>query len=364
MSRKGKYEFPSHTHKGRGAVSNPDGRFESSTHHGVDDGWSSGADEGERKLRTTLTPDRSRTVISRNNSPDVGFSLSINPYRGCEHGCVYCFARPSHAYLGLSPGLDFETRLFYKPDAAEQLEQELRRPGHRCAPIALGINTDAYQPVERELMTSRRVLEVLARCRHPVTIVTKSALVERDVDILQAMANQNLAQVFFSITTLNSDLSRRLEPRTTAPRRRLEAMRCLSTAGVPVGVMTAPIIPALTDSELEGILSASHEAGAECAGYVMLRLPHEVKDLFREWLDAHEPLKAAHVMSLIRNVRGGKDYDATFGARMRGEGPFADLIAQRFALACRRLGLNRKPRELNTSLFRAPAQHTDQIALF
>ncbi len=364
MSRTDESEILPCAHKGRGAVSNLNGRFESSTHHRVDDGWRIDADESERKPRTTLTPDRSRTVISHNDSPDVGFSLSINPYRGCEHGCVYCFARPSHAYLGLSPGLDFETRLFYKPDAAEQLEQELRRPGHRCAPIALGINTDAYQPVERELMISRRVLEVLARCRHPVTIVTKSALVERDVDILEEMAGQNLAQVFFSITTLDSNLSRCLEPRTTAPRRRLEAMGRLSGAGVPVGVMTAPVIPVLTDMELEAILAASHEAGAESAGYAMLRLPREVKDLFREWLAAHEPLKAAHVMSVIQNVRGGKDYDARFGARMRGQGPFADLIARRFALACRRLGLNRKQRDLDTSLFRATAKCSDQMALF
>jgi DNA repair photolyase len=364
MGRADECEIPPCSRRGRGAVSNPDGRFESSTHHRVDDGWRGDADESERKLRTTLTPDRSRTVISRNNSPDVGFSLSINPYRGCEHGCVYCFARPSHAYLGLSPGLDFETRLFYKPDAAEQLEQELRRPGYRCALIALGINTDAYQPVERELMISRRVLEVLARYRHPVTIVTKSALVERDVDILKRMASQNLAQVFFSISTLDSNLSRRLEPRTTAPRRRLEAMRWLSAAGIPVGVMNAPVIPVLTDSEVEVILAASHEAGAESASYVMLRLPHEVKDLFREWLGVHEPLKAAHVMSVIQNVRGGKDYDAKFGTRMRGEGPVADLIARRFALTCRRLGLNRKQRELDTSLFCAPPQRSDQLALF
>lgn len=357
-------EIPPRARKGRGAASNPDGRFEPATHHRVDDGWSVDQDESERKPRTTLTPDQSRTVISHNASPDVGFSLSINPYRGCEHGCVYCFARPSHAYLGLSPGLDFETRLFYKPNAAEQLEDELRRPSHRCSPIALGINTDAYQPAERELKISRGVLEVLARCKHPVTIVTKSALVERDLDILKEMARHNLAQVFFSITTLDSNLSRRLEPRTTAPRRRLEAMRHLSAAGVPVGVMTAPVIPVLTDKELEAILAASREAGAESAGYVMLRLPHEVKDLFREWLDAHEPLKARHVMSVIQNLRGGKDYDSTFGARMRGSGPFADLIARRFALACRRLGLNGERRELNTSLFSAPAADGDQMALF
>jgi DNA repair photolyase len=350
--------------KGRGAIGNPDGRFESRTHARVNDGWDRDKDVEEPRLATTLTPDQSKSVISSNDSPDVGFKLSINPYRGCEHGCVYCFARPTHSYLGLSPGLDFETRLFYKPDAAVLLERELRRPRHHCSPIALGINTDAYQPAERKLKISRGILEVLERYHHPVTIVTKSALVERDLDILSEMATKNLARVFFSITTLDSSLSRRLEPRTTAPRRRLEAMRRLSAAGVPVGVMVAPVIPVLTDRELEAILTASREVGAESAGYVVLRLPHEVKDLFREWLEYHEPLKARHVMSVIRNLRGGKDYDASFGARMRGRGPYADLIARRFELTCTRLGLNQARRELDTSLFTAPVKAGDQMTLF
>ena len=366
MNADDEHALPARPRKGRGAVSNPDGRFESQTHRVVDDGWRGVDDDilAPPKVRTTLNPDRSRTVLSRNDSPDVDFSLSINPDRGCEHGCVYCFARPSHAYLGLSPGLDFETRLFFKPDAATLLEQELRRPGHRCSPIALGINTDAYQPVERELEISRGILRVLEAFQHPVTIVTKSALVERDLDILAPMAERNLAQVLFSITTLDLDLSRRLEPRTTAPRRRLEAMRRLSAAGVPVGVMTAPVIPVLTDPELETILKSSREAGAESAGYVMLRLPHEVKDLFREWLAHHAPLKANHVMSVIRNLRGGKDYDSAFGTRMRGTGPFADLIARRFALACRRLGFDRHRRSLDTTLFKPPTRGGDQIDLF
>jgi DNA repair photolyase len=364
MSTVDEFEFPIRLYKGRGAIGNPDGRFESRMLAQVDDGWDRSDDKEQGRLRTTLTPDKSRSVISRNNSPDVSFKLSVNPYRGCEHGCVYCFARPSHSYLGLSPGLDFETKLFYKPDAAALLEEELRRPGHECFPIALGINTDAYQPAERELKISRGILQVLKRYRHPVTIVTKSALVERDLDILAPMAKNNLAQVLFSITTLDSRLSRRLEPRTTAPRRRLKAIQTLSTAGVPVGVMIAPIIPVLTDQELEAILTASRELGADSAGYVMLRLPHEVKDLFREWLLHHEPLKEQHVMNVIRNLRGNKDYDSTFGSRMHGTGPIAEIIAKRFALACKRLGLNRHRRELNTALFKAPSCAGDQITLF
>jgi DNA repair photolyase len=368
MNASDEHELPKRARKGRGAVSNPDGRFESRKHSRVDDGWGCNRSVDERGrdpevLRTTLTPDKTKSVISRNDSPDVGFELSINPYRGCEHGCIYCFARPSHSYLGLSPGLDFETKLFYKPDAAALLERELRRPGHRCSPIALGINTDAYQPTERKLKITRSILEVLSECKHPVSIVTKSALVERDLDILAEMANDNLAQVMFSITTLNTRLSRRLEPRTTAPSRRLEAMRTLSSAGVPVGVLTAPVIPVLTDPELETILRKSREAGADSAGYVILRLPHEVKDLFREWLAHHEPLKAQHVMSVIRAMRGGRDYDSNFGTRMRGVGTFAELIARRFALACKRLGLNRRSRELNTTAF-TPPRSREQLKLF
>jgi DNA repair photolyase len=366
MMHTNEHYIPPRARKGRGASSNPDGRFESHTHHAISDGWEQAGGEPEqtRAPCTTLTPDKAKSVISRNDSPDVGFRLSINPYRGCEHGCVYCFARPTHAYLGLSPGLDFETKLFYKAHAATLLEKELRRPSYRCSPIALGINTDAYQPAERRLKITRGILKVLHDFNHPVTIVTKSALVRRDLDLLVPMAQKNLAQVFFSITTLDSNLSRCLEPRTTAPRGRLQAMRTLSAAGVPVGVMTAPIIPVLTDPELESILVASREAGAESAGYVMLRLPHEVKALFREWLSHHAPLKAHHVMSVVQALRGGKDYDATFGERMRGTGLFAELIARRFSLACKRLGLNRHQRELDISAF-APVVHSGaQLTLF
>jgi DNA repair photolyase len=363
-----KHDVAPRARKGRGAIGNPSARFESLTYSPIDDGWDTGRlDEAQpqpQALRTTLTPDDSKSIISSNDSPDVGFKLSINPYRGCEHGCVYCFARPTHAYLGLSPGLDFETRLFYKRDAATLLEKELAAPSYVCSPIALGINTDAYQPVERKLEITRGILQVLQAFKHPLSIVTKSALVERDLDILAAMSKRNLAQVYFSITTLDSSLSCRLEPRTTAPGRRVEAMRRLSAAGVPVGVMVAPLIPVLADRELETILTQSRAAGAELASYVVLRLPHEVRDLFREWLDYHTPLKARHVMAVISELRGGKAYDSTFGKRMRGTGPFAELIARRFALACKRLGLNRHGRELDTTLFEPPARAGDQLDLF
>jgi len=323
--------------RGRGARSNPANRFAEHRHEAVDDGWGSLGDDAP-PLHTILGKDTSRTVISYNRSPDVGFDRSINPYRGCEHGCVYCFARPTHAYLGLSPGLDFESRLFYKPAAAAQLRAELAAPGYRCAPIAVGINTDAYQPVERRLAITRAVLEVLRDCHHPFTIVTKSALVERDLDIIAAMAREHLVQVMVSVTTLRHDLARRLEPRATAPARRIETIARLSGAGVPVGVLVAPLIPVLTDSELERILTRAREAGATYAGYVLLRLPLEVKALFREWLAEHEPTRAGHVMQRIRDSRGGKDYDAAFGTRMRGTGLFAEMIAQRFRTVHARLG--------------------------
>lgn len=348
--------------RGRGARSNPDNRFESATRELVDDGWGN-LDAAPPPLRTTLTVDSSRTVISYNQSPDVGFDRSINPYRGCEHGCVYCFARPSHAYLGLSPGLDFESRLFYKPEAAAQLRAELAAPGYRCAPIAVGINTDGYQPVERRLGITRAVLEVLRDCDHPLTIVTKSALVERDLDLLAPMAAKGLVQVAVSVTTLDHKLARRLEPRATAPRRRIELIGNLHAAGVPVAVMVAPTIPVLTDGELEDILAAAREAGASSASYVLLRLPHEVKDLFREWLAEHAPTQAAHVMERIRDSRGGRDYRAEFGERMRGTGIYADLIAQRFRLAHQRLGYTRGP-ALETRHFRPPRRDRDQLELF
>jgi DNA repair photolyase len=348
--------------RGRGARSNPDNRYAEHCHEPLDDGWGNLEQEAP-PLRTTLTKDTSRSVINYNQSPDVGFDRSINPYRGCEHGCVYCFARPTHAYLGLSPGLDFESRLFYKPEAAVLLRKELAAPAYRCAPIAVGINTDAYQPVERRLGITRAVLEVLYDCDHPFTLVTKSCLVERDIDLLAEMARKQLVQVMISLTTLRHDLSRTLEPRATAPARRLLTVQRLSEAGIPVGVLVAPLIPVLTDSEMETILTRAREAGASNAGYVLLRLPHEVKDLFREWLAEHEPAKAEHVMQRIRDSRGGKDYDAEFGTRMRGTGSYAELLAQRFQLAYQRLKFH--PAEpLANHHFHAPRLSTTQLDLF
>ena len=349
--------------RGRGARSNPDNRYAEHCHELVDDGWG-GPDQAPPPLRTILTKDTSRTIINYNRSPDVGFDRSINPYRGCEHGCVYCFARPTHAYLGLSPGLDFESRLFYKPDAALLLRRELAAPAYRCAPIAVGINTDAYQPVERKLGITRDVLEVLHECDHPFSLVTKSWLVERDIDLLAEMAKKRLVHVMVSITTLRHDLARAMEPRAAAPARRLKTIERLHQAGIPVGVLVAPLIPVLTDSEMETILSRAREAGASSAGYVLLRLPHEVKDLFREWLTEHEPTKAEHVMQRIRDSRGGKDYDAEFGTRMRGKGVFADLIAKRFRIAYQRLGYG-EGSILEMELFRAPRrQNNFQLDLF
>ncbi len=357
-----------HPHKGRGAASNPTGRFEREQRHAVDDGWGTAwaADEAEfpTALRTTLTRDTTRTIITRNASPDVPFDRSINPYRGCEHGCVYCFARPTHAFLGLSPGLDFESRLFYKPDAAKLLGAELANSRYEPRVMALGTNTDPYQPVERRLGITRAVLEVLAAHRHPVGIVTKSSLVLRDLDILAPMAKAGLAQVFLSVTTLDGSLARKLEPRAPTPPRRIETIRALAAAGVPVGVMAAPVIPVLTDPEMEAILEAATGAGASSAGYVLLRLPHEIKDLFREWLAVHAPMKARHVMSLVHDARGGRDNDPRFGSRMRGEGAYAELIGRRFRLAAQRLGLDRQRYKLDTTQFRRPPRSGDQLALF
>ncbi len=348
--------------KGRGAVSNPDGRYEALTRTKEDDGWF--IEEAQETLATTLTPDRTRNIIAHNESPDVPFDQSINPYRGCEHGCVYCYARPTHAYLGLSPGLDFETRIFYKTDVKEALRKELSRRGYHCSPIALGANTDPYQPIERKLKITRQILEVLNELNHPLQVITKSALVGRDIDILASMAQRNLVQVMVSVTTLDSSMSRYLEPRATAPLRRVEALRGLSRVGIPTGVLIAPVIPVITEPEIEKVLKLCHEAGAESAGYVVLRLPREVKELFQEWLDHHEPLKAKKVMSIVKQMHGGKDYDSSFGQRMRGKGAIADLIAQRFDLACRRLGLNRNYRELDCSLFMLPSHAGDQLELF
>lgn len=340
---------------GRGALTNTDGRFEPYGHEAVDDGWGS-LEEALPPFKTTVSVDSSRTIIARNDSPDIPFAQSINPYRGCEHGCIYCYARPSHAYLGMSPGLDFETRLVAKPQAARLLEQELRRPGYRVSPIALGSNTDPYQPVERRLCITRQILEVLAAHAHPLTIVTKSALVERDIDILAPMAEKKLAAVFVSVTTLDGELARHLEPRAAAPHRRLQAIRALARAGIPTGVMFAPAIPALNDHEVEAVLEAAAQAGARHAGWTLLRLPHEIKDLFREWLAVHAPGRAEHVLSLIRQARGGKENDPRFGHRMRGCGPYAGMLTRRFALACKRLGLNREELTLDTSHFRRPVR--------
>jgi DNA repair photolyase len=348
--------------KGRGALSNPTGRFDAVTLEQTDDGWYQ--DEVPSSLDETVLPDRARSVITTNDSPDVGFDVSINPYRGCSHACVYCFARPSHAYLGLSPGLDFETKLFYKADAVNLLEAELSKPRYVCKPIALGINTDGYQPLEKRLGITRSILEVLGRCRHPVTIVTKSALIVRDIDLLADLAQDHLVSVSLSITSLTNEIKRTLEPRTASPHARLRVIEQLAQAGIPVGVMVAPVIPAITDHEMEDILSAAREAGASRASYVLLRLPHEVKILFREWLSAHYPDRAKHVMSLINQTRGGKDYDSTFGVRMRGTGPYAELLRTRFELAARKLGFAGPGdrHDLNTGMFRPPAS-SSQLTL-
>ena len=347
---------------GRGARTNATGRYEPQARVSFDDGWT-GLDEEPPPIRTTVQEDATRTIIARNKSPDISFDRSINPYRGCEHGCVYCFARPTHAYLGLSPGVDFESRLFVKPDAAKLLAAELRAPSYRPKVIAMGTNTDPYQPIERHWKVTRSILQVLAEFRNPTGIVTKSTLIQRDIDILAPMAEQNLARAAVSITTLDRKLARSMEPRAATPERRLDTIRALTRAGIPTAVMTAPIIPALNDSELENILAAAAEAGATQAGFVMLRLPLEIKDLFREWLEAHAPDKAKHVMSLVRQMRGGKDYDSNWGTRMRGTGPYARLIAERFAIATRRLGLNKSHRPLDVSKFRRPPHLGDQLAL-
>src|SRR5262245_12012218 len=331
----------------------------------MDYGWDAPDDGEPPRLETSVTPEKTRTILSRNDSPDVPFDRSINPYKGCEHGCVYCFARPTHSYLGLSPGLDSETRIFSKPDAARLLREELRRPGYRPEVIALGANTDPYQPVERDLRITRDILEVLWEHRHPVGIVTKSSLVLRDRDLLASMARENLAAVFLSITTLDPKLARTMEPRAATPARRLETIRSLSEAAVPVGVLASPMIPGLNDAELERILEAATAAGARTAGYILLRLPHEVKEIFSDWLRAHYPLKAAHVLSLVRQTHGGKLYESGFGTRMKGKGPYAELLERRFATACGRLGLQRKGgAPLDVSRFRVPPRPGDQPGLF
>jgi len=350
--------------RGRGAPSNAAGRFESHSVEAVDDGWDSLA-EPLPPLHTAVRAQPARQIISYNDSPDISFDRSINPYQGCEHGCIYCYARPSHAYLNLSPGLDFETRLFYKPNAAELLDAELRKPGYRPALLSLGANTDPYQPVERRFLVTRGVLQVLARFRHPVAIVTKgAALLERDLDLLQDLARDNLVSVAISITTLDPALKRALEPRAASPQSRLRAMRRLSDAGIPTMVFFSPVIPFVNDAELEAVLTAARDAGAGRASYIPLRLPLEVKDLFREWLQERLPLKAAHVMSLVQQMRGGRDNDPQFGTRMRGQGEFAHVIRRRFEIACRRLGLHHGERlDLATQHFHIPPAPGDQLDL-
>src|SRR6478672_11424593 len=342
----------------RGARSFIQGRFETVAREQFDDGWTP-EEKDERPLETQVTIERARSILSHNDSPDVGFDTSINPYRGCEHGCIYCYARPSHSYLELSPGLDFETKLFAKTNAAELLLAELAKPGYRPSPIALGANTDCYQPIERKYKITRQILEVLAECNHPVTMVTKSALVERDLDILGPMAQKNLVRVFVSIGTLDRELARKLEPRAASPQRRLDVLRNLAGAKVPCGVMVAALIPALNDKTMEHVLEAAAQAGAAEAAYVIMRLPNELKDLFKEWLAEHYPQRAEHVMSVIRDMRGGKDNDPRFGTRMSGTGNYAELIAKRFDIACRKFGLNSReaPRaraELDCSRFSPP----------
>ncbi len=350
--------------KGRGTASNAGSRFLTRDTEPFDDGWFSEPEDAGSGPVTEIFAEKSRSIISRNQSPDIPFNLSINPYKGCEHGCAYCYARPSHAYLDLSPGLDFETKIFTKPDAAALLIKEFENPGYTPEVIALGANTDPYQPVERKLGITRQILEVLHRYRHPVTIVTKSALIERDIDILGDMAQRDLVQVAVSVTSLNRELSRRLEPRATAPHRRLQAIRQLAENGIPVTVLFAPVIPMLNDNEVESVLEASYEAGARTAGYVMLRLPHEVKQLFQEWLQTHYPLKAKHVMTIVREMRGGREYDARFGERQTGKGVYADLFAQRFRLKCRKLGIDEAATVLDTSQFRRMTTPGPQLDMF
>ncbi len=337
-------------HRGRGAVSNQAGRYERHTFDPFDDGWSTIEDDAA-PLETVLMDDTAKTIITFNKSPDISFDRTINPYRGCEHGCIYCFARPTHAWAGLSAGLDFESRLFRKANAPELLVKELSRPAYIPKPIALGMNTDAYQPVEREQRLTRRLLEILSAHNHPVSLLTKSALIQRDIDLLAPMAEKGIVRVGVSITTLDRKLARKMEPRAATPQRRLETVRALSQAGIPVSVMTAPIIPGLTDHEIEALLEASAAHGATGAGYVVLRLPYEIKDLFHEWLVQHVPDRAARVINLIREMRGGKDYDPRWFERGRGRGPMADLISQRFQKAAARLGLSGRRTELRTDLF-------------
>lgn len=349
--------------RGRGSASNASGRFETTTYHDVDDGWCSHV-EPETKIRTQWRADCNKTIITRNQSPDIHFDRSINPYRGCEHGCIYCFARPSHTYLGHSAGLDFETKLYAKTEAATLLRTELSKPSYQCEPIAIGVNTDAYQPLEKKLCITRQILEVLLEAQHPVYLITKSSLIERDIDLLSEMAKTNLVSACITITTLDRKLAGKLEPRATAPHRRLQTLNTLSDAGIPTRVSVSPIIPALNEEEIDNIVKAAAEAGAKAAHAIILRLPHELQQLFQEWLELHYPLRAARVLKAIRSMRDGQLNNAEFGARMLGSGPRADIIRQRFELACRRSGLRcGRDLDLNTTQFRAFSAD-GQLSLF
>jgi DNA repair photolyase len=356
------YRVEDERRRGRGAVSNPGGRYEPVQSEAFDDGWE--IEEEKASAKTEVIVETPLKIVTKHDSPDISFDQSINAYRGCEHGCIYCFARPTHAFQGLSPGLDFETKIFVKPNAAELLEKELRASSYVCKTIAMGTNTDPYQPLEKKMRITRSILEVLARANHPVGIVTKSHLVTRDIDILGPMAERGLAKVALSVTTLDPKLARRMEPRAATPMRRLDAIRKLSEAGIPTSVLVAPIVPAINDHEIEAILKAVKQAGATEAGYVLLRLPHEVKDLMRDWLVENYPDKLKHVFSLVQSTRGGKDYDATWGLRQTGVGPYAWVIGRRFEAAAERLGLNKRQPTLRTDLFTPPAKETGQLSLF
>ncbi len=348
--------------KGRGAVSNPDCRYQSDSRDEIDDEWY--FDQKIDKIKTIVTRDTSKSIISKNNSPDVPFTNSLNPYRGCEHGCIYCFARPTHAYLDLSPGLDFETKLIIKPDAPELLEKALRAKNYQCQPLALGSNTDPYQPIERQYKLTRQVLEILAEFKHPVAIITKSSLIERDIDILSDMAKSSLVEVMISVATLDKEIARTMEPRASSPVRRIKTIERLTNADIPCGVLVAPMIPVLTDPELEHIINTCATAGAQKAAYILLRLPLEVAPLFEEWLRAHYPLKAEHVLTRIRDTRAGALYNSKFGSRMRGEGAFAAIIGQRFDKACKNAQLNTKTMSLNSAHFSIPDRFVPQMSLF
>ena len=357
--------FAPRAFKGRGAASNPEGRFESIRHHAEDDGWQSALlDEDAPRPRTEVTDERARSVITRNDSPDIHFNQAMNPYRGCEHGCIYCYARPAHAYMGLSPGLDFETKLFFKPGAGDLLERELSRPRYVPEVIHVGGNTDPYQPQERRLRVTRQIIEVLARFNHPFSIISKSALILRDLDLIAPMAERNLVRVAISVTTLDRKLARSMEPRAATPEKRLAAVRALADAGVPTVVMFAPAIPGLNDHEMEAVLERAAAAGARGAGYVALRLPMEIADLFQEWLATDHPDRAARVMSLIRQMRGGRTYDSRWGQRMKGQGPLAALMSQRFAAAKSRYGLKEKLPPMDLTRFRIPPRSGGQMDLF